>query len=148
VVADDLVTLVAGQLGRPADALVELDRRPLALLTDPGPYVTLTLRDRGSRQVLEPTVDLRSGRLVDAAGLRQRDRDAVERRTALTPRLRRLLLRHPDLPSVRVSVQRAGGGTEEVTTDAAGVLALADDPGVVGVDRRGDVVVLDGGAPA
>jgi hypothetical protein len=148
VVAEDLVTLVAGQLGRPAGALVELDRRPLALLTEPGFYLTLTLRDRQTREVLEPSVDLRTGRVVDAAELRRRDRDAVERRTTLTPRLRRLLLRHPELPSVRVRVQRGGQVAEQVTTDAAGVLALADEEGVLGVDRHGDVVILDRSAPA
>jgi hypothetical protein len=141
------VRLVAEQLGRPAEALVELDRRPLRLLVQPGPYLTVTVRDRQTRQVLEPTVDLVTGRLVDASALRERDRAALERRPALTAPLRRLLLRHPDLPRLDVLVRRRDGGVETVATDVDGVLALADDPDVVRIELHGDALVQDGPDP-
>jgi hypothetical protein len=143
VATDDLVQRLAVQLGRPADRLVELDRRPLRLLIRGGSYITVTLRDRQSKEILEPTLDLQTGNLVDAHELRKREREAVERRTALAPRLRRLLLRHPDLPSLEVLVTRTGGSTERVTTNPADILALADNPAVVRIDSSGEAEILD-----
>jgi hypothetical protein len=146
VATDDLIEQLAIQLGRPADRLVELDRRPLQLLVHPGSYITVTLRDRQSREVLEPTLDLHTGNLVDAHDLRKRDREAVERRAALAPPLRRLLLRHPDLPSLEVLVTRGRGPVERLTSDPAGILSLADDPDVVRIDSAGEAEIRDGAA--
>lgn len=140
---DDLLEQLAGQLGRPADTMVELDRRPLRLLVDRGSYLTVTLRDRVSREVLEPTVDLDTGVLVDADELRARDREAVERRPTIAPRLRGLLLRHPGLPAFEVLVAHVGGEIERVTSDATGVLVLADDPDVSRVDVAGETEIPD-----
>jgi hypothetical protein len=143
VPTDDLIQRLAVQLGRPADRLVELDRRPLRLLLQGGSYITVTLRDRQTREILEPTLDLQTGNLVDAHELRNRDREAVERRTALAPGLRRLLLRHPDLPSLDVLVTRTGGSTERLTSHPADILALADNPAVVHIDSSGDTEIPD-----
>ncbi|HEX6683900.1 MAG TPA: hypothetical protein VF062_13945 [Candidatus Limnocylindrales bacterium] len=140
---DETLRQVATRLGRPAEKLVELDRRPLRLLTQPGSYATLTLRDRDTGQILEPTVDLATGRIVDATEIRQRERDAIERRGALTARLRRLLLRHPDVGEIQVQVTKTHGAQSQVVTDPAGVLGLADDPDVVRVDTTGEVEVFD-----
>lgn len=141
---DQTLRQVETQLGRPAETLVELDRRPLHLLAQPGSYVTLTLRDRATREVLEPTVDLRTGRVVNATELKQRDRDAIERRSALTPRLRRLLLRHPDLTEVHVEVTNSLGGQRRIIVDSVGVLGLADGPDVVRVDTIEETEIPDG----
>jgi hypothetical protein len=139
----DLLELLAAGLDRPVHRLVLLDQRPLQLLLVPGSYLTVTVRDTVSREVLEPTLDLDSGRLVEAEGLRAADRAAAAERTALSPGLRSLLLRHPDLAALTVVVTRSGGTTELFTGDAAEVLDLADRPDVSSVDVAGDVVIRD-----
>jgi hypothetical protein len=107
--------------------------------------VTLTVRDRQSRDVYEVTLDADTGHVVDATALRAQDREAAERHTALEPRLRAFLLRHPHVPGLEVLVTRADGTLNRVTTDPAGVVALADDPTVVQVRGAGDTVVPDSG---
>jgi hypothetical protein len=143
VPTDDLLDQLAAQLGRSSHSLVELDRRPFRLLFIGGSFLTLTLRDRASHEILEPTIDMGSRQVVDARELRERDRAAAEERTTLTPRVRNLLLRHPDLEAFTVFVVRSGGRSEQVTTDADRVLALADDPEVIRVDIVGDIEVPD-----
>lgn len=140
---DDVLEILAEQLGRPVDKIVELDRRPFRLLVNSGSYLTVTLRDRVTREILEPTLDLEAGTLIDADELRTRDREEVDARTAIAPRLRRLLLRHPGLPPFEVLVVRTGGETERVSSDAAGVLVLADDPEVSRVDIVGETEIRD-----
>lgn len=141
--ADDLLQRAAEHLDRAAEELVELDRRSLVLLLTAGTFVTLTVRDRQRRDVHEVTLEQATGRVVDAAVLRTQDREALEQRTALDPLLRGFLLRHPETPSLEVLVTRADGTLNRVTTDPAGVVALADDPAVVQVRRAGDAVVRD-----
>ena len=116
---------------------------PFRLLFIGGSFLTLTLRDQASHEILEPTIDMDSRRVVDLRELRERDRAAAEQRTTLTPRVRNLLLRHPDVSAFTVVVDRSGGRSEEVTGDADRVLALADDPDVSRVDIVGDVEVPD-----
>jgi hypothetical protein len=143
VPTDDLVAQLAAQLGRASHSLVELDRHPFRLLFIGGSFLTLTLRDQASREILEPTIDMGSRRVVDVGELRERDRAAAEERTTLTPRVRNLLLRHPDLPAFTVVVVRSDGRSEQVTGDADRVLALADDPDVSRVDIVGDIEIPD-----
>lgn len=140
---NDLRRRIAEHLDVPADQLVELDRRPLPLLVTPGSYVVVTVRDRGSGAVLDVALDERTGRLVEAADLQERDRSAIERRTALSPRLRRLLLRHPGLEAFDVTVTGRDGEVTRERAGAAGVIALADDPRVVRVEPTGDTVIPD-----
>jgi len=141
--ADDLLEQLAARLDRPAHTLVLLDQRPLRLLLVPGSYVTVTLRDKVSREVLEPTLDLTNGRLVYAERLRAADRAAADEHTSLSPGLRSLLLRHPDVVALTVVATRSGGTTELFTGDAAQVLALADATDVSSVDVAGDVEIRD-----
>ncbi len=140
---DDLLEQLAARLDRPAHTLVLLDHRPLRLLLVPGSYVTATLRDKVTREVLEPTLDLTDGRLVEPERLRAADRAAAEEYTSLSPALRGLLLRHPDLVAFPVVVTRSGGTTEFFSGDAAQVLALAGAPDVSVVDVAGDVEIRD-----
>lgn len=140
--SDDVLRILARRLDRPVDTLVELDRRPLPSLLHRGPLLTVTLRDKVSREVLEPTLDLTTGELVDATALRQRDQETVQRRAALTPRLGRLLLRHPDLPTVDVLVIRRGQ-TERVVLNPVAILAVADDPDVTQLDVAVDPEIRD-----
>ena len=140
---DDVRQWIAGHLDVPAEQLVELDRRPLPLLATPGSFVVVTVRDRATGAVRDVAIEEQTGRLVDAAELRERDRSAIDQRSALSPRLRRLLLRHPGLDVVDVTVTRGDGTVTQEATGAAGVLALADDPRVVRVEPAGDTVIPD-----
>jgi hypothetical protein len=140
---EDLLDKLAAQLGREGHTLVVLDERPLRLLVETGSYLTMTLRDRTTGEMLEPTIDLTNGMLADARRLREKDRAAAAGYTALTPRLRDLLLRHPHLAAVAVAIRRTGGATARFTGDARQVLALAQAPDVVELDIAEDVVVPD-----
>ena len=140
--SDDVLRILARRLDRPLESLVELDRRPLPSLLHRGPLLTVTLRDKVSREVIEPTLDLTTRELVDATALRQRDQEAVQRRAALTPRLGRLLLRHPDLPTVEVLVIRRGR-TERVILNPVAILTLADAPDVTQLDVAVDPEIRD-----
>jgi hypothetical protein len=139
----DFLDKLVAQLGREGHTLVVLDERPLRLLLATGSYLTVTLRDKTTGEILEPTIDVTNGMLVDPRRLREKDRAAAAGYTALTPRLRDLLLRHPHLAAFTVAVRRTGGETERFTVDAAQVLALAQAPDVVGLDIAEDVVVPD-----
>ena len=140
---DDVLPVVAAALGRPVEQLVELDRRSLRLAFVPGEFATVTVRDRRTREVLEATVDLACGAAVDPVALRSRDRRAAQTLPALAPRLKDLLVRHPDLNRVKVTVSRSDGKTQRWVGDAAGVVALARNPNVVGIDLAADPEILD-----
>ena len=142
---DEMLALVAAVLRRPVEQLVELDRRSFRLAFVPGDFATVTVRDRRSREVLEVTIDRANGVAVDQAALRSQDQQAARAWPALTPGLRDLLLRHPDLNRIEVTVSRSGGAVEHWVGDAAGVVALAGDPDVVNVDLAADPEILDAG---
>lgn len=139
---DPLIQRVAAALGRPADELLELDRRPVPLAFTPGRFVTLVLRDAATRETLEPTVDAATGALADRAALRGADRLAGAGLPALSPRLLELLLRHPDLPRLDVTVRRASGTRLERLSGAeVGLLARSED--VLTLELSADPVVYD-----
>ncbi len=140
---DDVRRWIAVHLDVPVDQLVELDRQPLPLLATPGSYVVVTVRDRVSGAVRDVAMEERTGRVADAAELRERDRSALDQRSALSPRLRRILLRHPGLDAVDVTVTHRDGAVTRERTGTAGVVALADDPRVVRVEPAGDTVIPD-----
>lgn len=100
--------MVADQLGRPADALQEIDRRPLPLAFLEGRYETYVVRDVETGERLEITLDLDSGRSVDPAELRSQDRSlATSKDRKLKPVLLDLLLRHPALERIEVRLNFA-----------------------------------------
>jgi hypothetical protein len=79
---------VADQLGRPVEILQEIDRRPLPLAFVEGRYETYVVRDVVTGERLEVTLDLGSGRRVDPAELRSRDRQlAAIKGSKLEPEL-------------------------------------------------------------
>jgi hypothetical protein len=97
--------IVGSALGRPAEELQELDRRPLAFAFLEGRYATFVVRDRRTGEILEVTMDLDSGRRVDLSELRQLDQERAQvRGRKLEPDLLRILLRHPDLEQVQVRI--------------------------------------------
>jgi len=144
VPADEILSLVANVLGRPADELAELDRRSLRLAFMPGDFVTVTVRDLRSQEVIEPTIDLRAKVAVDPAALRSRDRAEAATRPLAT-RVRELLLRHPDLGRIEAILVRSGGKIEHWTGDASGLVSRSEDPDIVLIDLAADPEVLDTG---
>lgn len=142
-----MVTLaqVAAALGRPAEQLLELDRRPLRLAFVDGEYETVVVRDRATEETVEATLDAATGEAADIEELRRRDRRlASSVGGSLSPQLRDLVLRHPGLESVLVAVSREGD--PEPTTLRAGardLVALAQEPPVVGIELLEDPVILD-----
>lgn len=94
---------VASILGRPVEDLQVLDRRPLPLSFLGGQYEVFVLRDLTTGETLEVTLDLDSGRRVDAVELRRLDRERGKAAgLKLEPELLDVLLRHPDLQQVQV----------------------------------------------
>jgi len=141
-----VVTLeqLAEALGRPHEQLQELDRRPLRLAFVPGEYETVVVRDRSAGTTVEATLDAATGERVDPAELRRRDRELADRiGTALDAPLRDLLLRHPDLPTVRALVTRADGTREVVRASPAAVVALAQESDVARIELAEDPEILD-----
>ena len=145
--ADAVVTLtqVGAALGRQPEALQELDRRPLRLAFLGGSYETVVVRDRTTGETLEVTLGIEGGERVDAAELRRRDRQVAEREgQALDPNLRELLLRHPELPTIRVAVSRRPA--DERTPLQAGareIVSMARDPDVTRIELTEDPEILD-----
>lgn len=139
---------VAALLKRPAEELLELDRRPLVFAFVEGRYEQVVLRDHVSGEVFEVTVS-EDGQLVDVGALQARNRSAAaEQAAVLDEGLRSLLLRHPELPGVRVRVSRAadaGGRSEpeEALLSPQEIAALADDATVTRVALLEDPVILD-----
>jgi hypothetical protein len=136
---------VAAALGRPAEQLVELDHRPLTFAFLGGDYETVVVRDRSSGRNIAATLDAASGQRVDAAELRRRDRDlAASLGTRLSPELRYLLLRHPDLPAVSVLVSRSGdSGRTTVRAEARQIVTLAQDAGVARIELLEEPEIKD-----
>jgi hypothetical protein len=144
VPADEILSLVADVLGRPAGELAELDRRSVRLAFLPGDFLTVTVRDLRSQEVLEPTIDLRAEVAVDPAALRSQDRAEAATRP-LAPRVRDLLLRHPDLGRIEAILVRSGGRIEHWIGDATGLVSRSADPDVVLIDLAADPEILDTG---
>lgn len=138
----ELLALVGVALQRPADELIELDRRALQLAFIPGEYVTVTVRDRRTRQVSDVTVSLATGERHASEDLRAQDRKAGAALTTLAPDLRALMLRHPGLPDLRVRVISATGA-REIHASVREVVALAGNGDVVRVDLLGEPEVPD-----
>jgi hypothetical protein len=142
-----LVTLaqVAAALGRPAERLFGLDRRPLQLAFLDRDYETIVVRDRDSGETLEATLDAATGEQADPAELRRRDREvAAGLGRRLSPELRELVLRHPELQTLHVAVTREGD-PEPMTVRAGAreLVALAGQPDVVGIELLEEPVILD-----
>jgi hypothetical protein len=141
-----VVTLaqVAEALGRPLEELQELDRRPLRLAFAGGEYETVVARDRARGGTVEATLDATSGERVDAAELRRRDRELADRLgAALEPQLRDLLLRHPELPAVLVTVTRERTPSETLRAAPTEIVALAQGPGVTRIELAEDPEIPD-----
>jgi hypothetical protein len=142
-----LVTLtqVAAALGRPAEQLFELDRRPVPVAFLDRDYETVVVRDRVSGETVEATLDAATGEQADPAELLRRDRElAASLGRRLSPELRDLVVRHPELQNVRVAVTREGD--PEPTPLRAGVrelVALAQEPGVARIELLEDPQILD-----
>lgn len=139
---------VAALLGRPAEELVELDRRPLVFAFVDGRYEQVVLRVRGTREVFEVTVAT-DGRLVDVEELIARNRAvAAERAAVLDEALAGLLLRHPELEAIHVRYTRAGAADEHphpvtAVLSAPDIADLAGDPTVTRIVLQDDPVILD-----
>jgi hypothetical protein len=144
-VVDERKEQVAAALGRSVDQLVELDRRPLPLLLVDGTYETVTVRDRDSGQIHNVTVEVISGEVADPQAMRRQDSDlATLRASALSAELRELLLRHPELASVRVWVTEDRQAPRQLLTmSARDVARLAEDTAVLRIDLAEDPVVVD-----
>jgi hypothetical protein len=139
------LTQVGAVLGRAPEALQELDRRPLLLAFLGGNYETVVVRDRTTGETLEATLGVEDGERVDAAELRRRDREVAEREgTALDPRLRELLLRHPELAAMRVVVTRGTDGERSpLQAGAREIVAMAGDPDVTRIELAEDPEIID-----
>jgi hypothetical protein len=136
---------VAAAAGRPVERLTELDRRRLRFSLLPGRYETVVVREQGTGETFEVTLDAASGQPVDPAELVKRDRQLAARRAApLSPALRDLALRHPDLADVRVAVTRSGD--VEPTPLRAGmreIIEIAGDPDVDHIELLEDPEIAD-----
>jgi hypothetical protein len=136
---------VAAAAGMRIERLTELDRRHVRFSFLPGTYETVVVRDQGTGETLEVTLDVASGRPVDPAELVRRDRQLAARRAGpLSPALRDLALRHPDLRDIRVAVARSGDA--EPTPLRAGIreiIEIAEDPGVDRIELLEDPEILD-----
>jgi hypothetical protein len=142
-----LVTLaqVAAALGRPADRLLELDRRPLRLAFLDGEYETVVVRDRSTEETVAATLDAATGEAADAEELLRRDRQlAASVGGALSPQLRDLVLRHPELEGVLVAVTRAGDPRpRELRASARELVALAQEADISAIELLEEPVILD-----
>ena len=142
-----MVTLeqVAAALGRRAENLLVLDRRPLRLAFLQEIYETVVVRDLLSGATVELTLDPATGERVDPAELRARDRALTERLGGpLSPRLRDLVLRHPDLEPIHVAVTREGDAEPtSLRLSVREVVALARDTGVARIELLVEPEILD-----
>ncbi len=103
------------------------------------------VRDQETGETLEVTLDAASGRPVEPAELVRRDRQLAARHAhALSPALRDLALRHPDLTDVRVTVARVGDAEPTpLRADMREIIAIAQDPGVDRIELLEDPEILD-----
>ena len=136
---------VAAALGRRAEDLLELDRRPLRLAFLQEIYETIVVRDRLSGATVEITLDPATGERADPAELRRRDRELAEKLGGpLSPELRDLVLRHPDLEGVHVAVTREGDSEPtSLRVSVREVVALARDTGVARIELLVEPEILD-----
>lgn len=138
---------IASLLGRPAEELTELDRRPLMFAFIDGHFNQIVLRDEISGDVFEITVSAQ-GDLVSANQLAARNQwAAAQRASVLDGELVSLLVRHPELSHVKVRITRASTShraeVEAAVLSAPEVVALADDASVTRIALEDDPVILD-----
>jgi hypothetical protein len=142
-----VVTLaqVASALGRPAEQLLELDRRPLRLAFLERTYETVVVRDRASGATVEATLDPATGERADPDELLRRERElAASLGGPLSPTLRSLVLRHAELTAVHVAVTRDGDPEPTpLRASARELVALAQQPGVSRIELLEDPEILD-----
>jgi hypothetical protein len=94
---------VAAALGLPSDRIRVLDERPLVFAFVEGEYRIFTIRNLATSELQDVTLDQATGERVDPDGLRARDRElAASEGKKLTPALRDLLVRHPELSALEV----------------------------------------------
>jgi hypothetical protein len=136
----------AAASGRPPDRLTELDRRRHRFAFLRGTYETVVVRDRETGETLEIALDVATGQRVDVSELTRRDRElAASRAGRLSPPLRDLAVRHPDLSGVRVAVVRAGDAAPTpVRASMREIIELSEDPSVQRIDLLEDPEVPDG----
>jgi hypothetical protein len=136
---------VAAALGRRAEDLLELDRRPLRVAFLHHTYETIVVRDRPSGATVEVTLDPATGERADPAELRRRDRELAEKFGGpLSPELRDLVLRHPELEAVHVAVTREGDSEPtSLRVSVRKVVELAQEPGVARIGLLGEPEILD-----
>lgn len=132
-------------LGRPADELFELDRRPLRLAFLDRTYETIVVRDRATGTTVEATLDAATGERADPAELLQRNRElAAKLGGPLSPTLRDLVLRHPDITAVDVAVTREGDlEPTSLRASARELVGLAQQPGVAWIELLEDPEIPD-----
>lgn len=136
---------VAAALGRPAEQLFELDRRPLPVAFLDHDYETVVVRDRVSGATVEATLDAATGEQADPAELIRRDRAlAASRGRRMSPQLRDLVVRHPELHNVHVAVTRQGDpAAVPLRVSVRELVALALEPGVARIELLEDPKILD-----
>jgi hypothetical protein len=136
---------VAEALGRPVGQLSELDRRPLPLAFLDRDYETIVVRDRASGATLEATLDVATGERADPAELLRRDRELAARRgRRLSPQLRDLVVRHPELQKIDVAVTHEGDPDPiPRRASARELVALAREPRVAMIELMEDPKILD-----
>jgi hypothetical protein len=132
--------------GRPLDRLAELDRRRHRFAFLPGTYETVVVRDRETGETLEVALDAATGQRVDVAELTRRDRElAASHASRLSPELRDLAVRHPELADVHVALVHAGDATPTpMRASMREIIELSNDPSVQRIDLLEDPEVMDG----
>ena len=142
-----MVTLeqVAAAVQRPADQLVELDRRPRRFAFLDRSCETVVVRDRATGETLEVTLDAATAQRADPAELLRSERElAGTVGGSLSPTLQGLVVAHPELTALRVTVAREG--QREATPLRASVrelVALAQEPGVARIELLEDPEIRD-----
>jgi hypothetical protein len=125
---DGELEVVSSILGRPVGRLTELDRRLLPLAFVEGRYETFVLRDRETEEVLKVTLDRDALEAVDPQELRSLDRErAATEGAKLTPGLRDLVLRHPELSRIEIGVRLSREATEEFAHSVRSLQARVDE---------------------
>jgi hypothetical protein len=146
-ISADVITLehVASVLGLPSDQLLELDRRAVRLAFVPGSYTTVVARNQADGSTIELTLDDTSGEIVEAAQLRQPDRELAPKiGSRMSDDLRDLVLRHPELPAIRVAVSRSDDPRPTTrVVSAREVVGLAQQSEIVWIELLEEPEVRD-----
>jgi hypothetical protein len=110
-----------------------------------GEYETVVVRDRSTEETVEATLDAVTGEPADAEELLRRDRQlAASFGGALSPQLRDLVLRHPELEGVLVAVTREGDPEPTtVRASARELVALAQEADIAAIELLEDPMILD-----